>query len=191
MPSTKDPPTSPTAPLAPFPPPPPSPEDRSLAPEFYGFVAWSTTYLLFGLYLLWALLPDPWILALGVEWYPSREWALLVPAWTVVLVLLTYATYFAMAIHGTPSFADLSTLTDTKALLPDPPTDPSASPWTSYAGFADAGAPPEAYDIPIGLVNRVLYSDDAPRIRTPASKPTPPSEEARTPARSVHGTCQT
>ncbi len=67
----QDEPTSPTAPLAPYPPLPP-PEARSRAPEFYGFVAWTATYLLFVLYLLWAFLPDDAILALGVTWYPNR-----------------------------------------------------------------------------------------------------------------------
>ena len=64
-------PTSPTSPLAPFPPPPPA-GSRSRAPEFYGFVAWAVTYLLFVLYFLWAILPDEWIVWLGVSWYPNR-----------------------------------------------------------------------------------------------------------------------
>lgn len=64
-------PTSPVSPLAPYPPLLPA-ESRSRAPEFYGFVAWASTYLLFVLYLAWALLPDRAILALGVSWYPNR-----------------------------------------------------------------------------------------------------------------------
>lgn len=64
-------PTSPVSPLAPYPPLLPT-ESRSRAPEFYGFVAWASTYLLFVLYLAWALLPDRAILALGVSWYPNR-----------------------------------------------------------------------------------------------------------------------
>lgn len=64
-------PTSPTSPLAPYPPLLPT-DTRSRAPEFYGFVAWTSTYLLFVLYLLWDFLPDNAILALGVSWYPNR-----------------------------------------------------------------------------------------------------------------------
>jgi hypothetical protein len=63
-------PTSPTAPLAAFPPQPE--EHRSRAPEFYGFVAWSSTYLLFLLFILWGFLPDEWIVWSGVTWYPNR-----------------------------------------------------------------------------------------------------------------------
>lgn len=67
-------PTSPRSPLAPYPSHPA--ELKSRAAEYYGFVAWISTYALFVLYLLWALLPDTLIVHLGIEWYPSR-WAVL------------------------------------------------------------------------------------------------------------------
>ncbi|KAG0706955.1 PIG-P [Suillus ampliporus] len=144
-------PTSPESPLASFPlEPPASGEYRSRAPEFYGFVAWTSTSVVFVLYVLWALLPDEYIVWLGVEWYPSREWALLLPAYSIVLVLLTYSVYFSIAIARTPPFSDPSTLIDTKAHLP-------ALNANQYVKHADPGAIPELYDIPIGLVNRVVY----------------------------------
>ena len=129
-------PTSPTAPLAAF---PPQPEEyRSRAPEFYGFVAWSSTYLLFVLFILWSFLPDEWIVWSGVTWYPNRYfspvssfcvpseigvtrrrgWALLFPAWSMVLVLLTYFTYFSLALFATPPFSDISTITGMYTQLP-------------------------------------------------------------------------
>ena len=40
-----------------------------------------------------------------------REWALLIPAYGMVLVLLTYFTYFALALAGTPAFSDSRTIT--------------------------------------------------------------------------------
>jgi len=136
-------PTSPTAPLASF---PPQPEEyRSRAPEFYGFVAWSSTYLLFVLFILWSFLPDEWIVWSGVTWYPNRyfhlirlsrgvlseigvtgrrEWALLFPAWSMVLVLLTYFTYFSLALFATPAFSDISTITGTFQFPPRHPYIP-------------------------------------------------------------------
>ncbi|PIL23269.1 hypothetical protein GSI_14579 [Ganoderma sinense ZZ0214-1] len=128
-----DAPTSPTAPLAPFPPLPP-PAARSRAPEFYGFVAATGTYLVFALYLLWAFLPDAAILVLGVSWYPNREWSLLIPAYGMVLVLLTYFTYFALALAGTPPLADMRTITDSKAHLPASPSDADAAPDVDFNG---------------------------------------------------------
>ena len=64
--------SSPRSPTAPHRWPPESEERRSRAPEFYGFVAWTSTYLLFVLYILWAVLPDKYIVKIGVTWYPNR-----------------------------------------------------------------------------------------------------------------------
>lgn len=63
---------SPRSPTAPYRWPPEPEERRSRAPEFYGFVAWTSTYLLFVLYILWAVLPDQWMIWTGVTWYPNR-----------------------------------------------------------------------------------------------------------------------
>ncbi|KAH0826703.1 PIG-P-domain-containing protein [Lanmaoa asiatica] len=126
-------------------------EHRSRAPEFYGFVAWSSTSVLFVIYVLWALLPDEYIFWLGVKWYPSREWSLLLPAYSVVLVLLAYFVYFSLAITFTPSFGDVSAIVDGKGHLPELVTP------NPYLKHADTAIVPELYDIPIGIVNRVLY----------------------------------
>jgi phosphatidylinositol glycan class P protein len=142
--------SSPISPIAPYPPIPP-PEYRSRAPEFYGFVAWTSTSALFFLYVSWALLPDELIVWLGVEWYPSREWALLLPAYSVFLVLLTYFVYFALAIASTPPFRDTCTIVDSRAHIP--PIGPA----NPYLAHARADTTPQLYDIPIGVVNRVAY----------------------------------
>ncbi|EIM88843.1 PIG-P-domain-containing protein [Stereum hirsutum FP-91666 SS1] len=160
-PSSADLPTSPIAPLAPFPPLPPA-EYRSRAPEFYGFVAWTSTSIIFVVYLLWALLPDEVILWLGVDWYPNREWALLVPSWLCIVALLTYFTYFAMALRGTPSFNDLRTITGQQDIS-GRERGPQA-----YAKFASPGVIPEAYDIPIGILNDVLYGHRGASRQRPA-----------------------
>ncbi|KAG8826424.1 hypothetical protein FRC17_008258 [Serendipita sp. 399] len=42
------------------------------APEFYGFVAWLITLLVYIAYVLWAILPDQVIQSVGIAWYPAR-----------------------------------------------------------------------------------------------------------------------
>jgi len=64
--------TSSRLPTAPHRWPPEDEDRRSRASEFYGFVAWTSTYLLFVLYILWAVLPDDWIQSTGMTWYPNR-----------------------------------------------------------------------------------------------------------------------
>ncbi|KIJ36321.1 hypothetical protein M422DRAFT_34286 [Sphaerobolus stellatus SS14] len=146
----QEPPTSPRSPLAVYPSPP-----QSRAAEFYGFAAFTGTSVLFILYHLWALLPDEVIRYIGVGWYPSREWAILVPAYSVILILLTYFTYWALALAATPSFDELSTITDSHAHVPRPHEE------NPYLVQANPDALPEQYDLPLGLVNRVLYRKEA------------------------------
>jgi hypothetical protein len=67
-------PTSPISPVAVYPPPTP-PDDENAAgtaAEFYGFVAWATTAILWFVYIFWALLPDSVIRGMGITWYPNR-----------------------------------------------------------------------------------------------------------------------
>lgn len=40
-----------------------------------------------------------------------REWAILVPAWSVTTFLLAYFVYLALAIVQTPSFSEMRTVT--------------------------------------------------------------------------------
>jgi hypothetical protein len=45
---------------------------RGATKEVYGFVAWIATFFLFGAYLLWAYLPESWLHAIGVTYYPDK-----------------------------------------------------------------------------------------------------------------------
>lgn len=159
---------------------------RSRAAEFYGFVAWTSTAIGFCLYILWALVPDRYIVWAGVHWYPNRysfihrvlldvfgwltacfsEWALLLPAWSVVLIITTYIVYSALAIAATPSFSEMRAITGELAQhslsarktyifdVDDRAHFPSDGEDNPYFSSTQS---PELYDIPIGVVNRVLY----------------------------------
>ncbi|KIL65987.1 hypothetical protein M378DRAFT_49014, partial [Amanita muscaria Koide BX008] len=128
---------------------------RSRAPEFHGFVAWTSTALLFVLYLLWALLPDDYIVWLGIRWYPNREWAILFPAWTVTLVLFTYFAYSMLAVARTPSFSDMCSIRDRHSKFQQ--SNLSLSRHDPFIAATKPDAPPETYDMPIGMINRILY----------------------------------
>ncbi|KAH7344706.1 PIG-P-domain-containing protein [Rhizoctonia solani] len=145
-------PTSPTSPVAVYPPPASSEDDDTpgTAAEFYGFVAWATTAILWFIYISWALLPDSVIRGMGITWYPNREWALLIPSYAVFLVLLTYFTYFALAIYATPSYSEVKSITDEHAHY-----RPMGR--TSLPAHDSRTTVPQVHDLPIGLVNRVLY----------------------------------
>ncbi|KAF8343087.1 PIG-P [Cantharellus anzutake] len=125
--------------------------------EIYGFVALVSTSILYVVYLIWAFIPDRYLVSAGIKWYPSREWSILVPSYTMVVVLLAYWSYFALAWSSTPSFDSLSTIVDEYSAAP-----PSESGINPYLRHALPDAVPEIYDIPIGMVNRVLYGPHPP-----------------------------
>ncbi|KAG9009780.1 hypothetical protein FRB94_011473 [Tulasnella sp. JGI-2019a] len=162
--NAQEPPTSPRSPLAAFPSIPTPATGGGRPQEFYGFVAWMATSLAWILFLLWAFLPDTWIQAVGIYWYPNREWALLLPAYSIIIAMLTYFTYWALAIVNTPSFSELRAITDSHAHIPPRGLDGEISP---YVALLSPDTIPEIYDIPIGVVNRMAYGKRK-RLRGPS-----------------------
>ncbi|KAF8348351.1 PIG-P [Amanita rubescens] len=141
--------------------------NRSRAPEFHGFVAWTSTALLFVLYLIWALLPDEYIIWLGIRWYPNREWAVLFPSWTVALFTFTYFAYSMLAIARTPSFNDTNSISDRHSRSQTPKL--STNQYDPFLAAAMPGSAPETYDMPIGMINRILYGKP-PYARRPGDR---------------------
>ncbi|KAG8786300.1 hypothetical protein FRC15_011730 [Serendipita sp. 397] len=161
-------PTSPIHPVAPYPPLETHVEAvqsrvarrraaGGRAPEVYGFVAWLMTLLVYITYVFWAIVPDQMIQSIGIAWYPAREWAVLLPAWSVVLFLTAYFVYIALGIYSTPPFSDTSTFTDSRAYFIPRNTESSQTEENPYLRFSDSHEIPAPYDIPTSLVNRVLY----------------------------------
>ncbi|KAH8194743.1 hypothetical protein TruAng_011085 [Truncatella angustata] len=66
--------------------------------EYYGFVLYLFSTLVFLTYLLWAYLPSPFLHALGIFYYPNRWWALAVPAFLTMLIVYIYV---ALACYNT------------------------------------------------------------------------------------------
>ncbi|GAA5877089.1 hypothetical protein JCM3774_002838 [Rhodotorula dairenensis] len=150
--------------------PPREPTDPAPTVESQGFVLYIGSLVAYGLYLAWAFLPERCLVAIGIEWYPSRDWALLVPAWIVMLVAFVYISYFLLTMYSTPSLALPEPYDDPRAYIPPPPRpelgkhDQSRPPtplWAHAVLLPEEAIPP-LYDLPIVVVERVLYgsSDD-------------------------------
>lgn len=58
--------------------------------EYYGFVLYLFSSLVFLTYLLWAYLPSPFLHVLGIYYYPNRWWALAIPAFLVMTLCYIY-----------------------------------------------------------------------------------------------------
>eukprot|EP01018_Ginkgo_biloba_P010475 Gb_18801 [translate_table: standard] len=64
--------------------------------EVYGFVGSISTIVAIGLFFLWAYLPEPWLHILGITYYPSRYWALAIPAYAMVTIVFVVAFYLSL-----------------------------------------------------------------------------------------------
>ncbi|KAK0748294.1 PIG-P-domain-containing protein [Apiosordaria backusii] len=75
----------------------PLPRARPKVPtyEYYGFVLYLFSSLLFLFYLLWSYLPSPFLHALGIYYYPNRWWSLAVPSFIVMLLVYIYVALAA------------------------------------------------------------------------------------------------
>ena len=91
-----------TAPLA---------ENRSTG-EYYGFALFIFATVLWIGWIGWALTPDAVLQSIGVAWYPNREWAFLLPAWSLFGVLAVYAVFIGWNARSTPELDELVNVSD-------------------------------------------------------------------------------
>ncbi|KAJ1045049.1 hypothetical protein NDA11_001095 [Ustilago hordei] len=63
-------------------------------------------------WIAWALTPDEVLQKVGIAWYPNREWAFLLPAWSLFVVLAVYAIFIGLNARNTPELEDINNVTD-------------------------------------------------------------------------------
>ncbi|GAA6023651.1 hypothetical protein JCM11491_006186 [Sporobolomyces phaffii] len=149
--------------------------DPAPSVESQGFLLYVASAVAYGVYLVWSLAPADFLARAGVAWHPAKEWAVLVPSWITVSVVYVYVAYALVNLshHPSPSPSD----SDSGAFVP-PPLAPR--PLVDAARPLGGGGPssvivvsrlyldsvvlaPEAipplYDLPLTVVNRVLYDD--------------------------------
>ncbi|CEH13330.1 N-acetylglucosaminyltransferase complex, subunit PIG-P, required for phosphatidylinositol biosynthesis [Ceraceosorus bombacis] len=95
------------------------------AREAYGFALFLFATLLGVLWVIWALTPDRLLKAAGLDWYPNREWAFLLPAWSLVAVLVTYTIFMSLNLYGNGDLADLSKVVDSHSNIHAVASDPA------------------------------------------------------------------
>ncbi|KAK4752339.1 hypothetical protein SAY87_021137 [Trapa incisa] len=80
--------------------------------EVYGFVGSITTIAATVLFLAWAYVPESWLHHIGIFYYPSRYWALAIPVYVMVTILLALGFYIGLNFLSTPPPTSLNTLFD-------------------------------------------------------------------------------
>lgn len=169
--------------------------------EVYGFVLWISTFVAYLCFLLWAFLPEHVLQSAGVTYYPSKWWAIGLPAYLCVLVMFIVVAYIGYNMYNTNPLSSRYTITDSFA-RPLDPSQPVISPAVLRARLAllnassDSGGPstpepvdeysvPEIADIPIETVNRILFhrvsTQQSAAAAAPAAAASPPAAVAPLP----------
>ncbi|EER17430.1 Phosphatidylinositol N-acetylglucosaminyltransferase subunit P, putative [Perkinsus marinus ATCC 50983] len=91
---------------------PTSPGSKSV--EVYGFVSWVACLVAGVIYLAWAFIPDRYLREIGITYYPSKWWAVVIPTLFLLIIFWTAGVILPFL-----SWALSPPLTD-KRLIEDP-----------------------------------------------------------------------
>ena len=112
--------------------------------KVYGFMSWMLAALGTVVFILWAILPDHVLRAIGISYYPSKWWV--VAASTYLVVSLFLGAFFYLA----SSFFMAPPLTSRRLIV-----DSFSAGKTGEFGFEI----PSARDLPWSAVNRLVLGD--------------------------------
>ncbi|XP_068496638.1 phosphatidylinositol N-acetylglucosaminyltransferase subunit P isoform X2 [Phaseolus vulgaris] len=117
--------------------------------EVYGFVGSITTVVATVIFFIWAYVPESWLQSAGISYYPSRYWALAVPTYVMVTVVLMLGFYIGLNFISTPSPASLNTIFD----------EFSKDPSSNECSLEDEKPIEPISDIGIDRINDIMFND--------------------------------
>ncbi|KAL2234310.1 UNVERIFIED_CONTAM: Phosphatidylinositol N-acetylglucosaminyltransferase subunit P [Sesamum indicum] len=118
--------------------------------EVYGFVGSITTVVSTVVFIIWAYVPDRWLHSIGIYYYPSRYWALAVPTFFSVTVVLAIGFYIGVNFMATPPPTSLNSMFD----------EFSREPLSGIPSTDDDEQPIEPIsDIDITQINDIMFNN--------------------------------
>ncbi|KAK6154181.1 hypothetical protein DH2020_013820 [Rehmannia glutinosa] len=118
--------------------------------EVYGFVGSITTVVSTVVFVIWAYVPDHWLHSIGIYYYPSRYWALAVPTYFMVTIVLAIGFYIGVNFMATPPPTSLNSMFD----------EFSREPVSEISSTDDDEQPIEPIsDIGINQINDIMFNN--------------------------------
>ncbi|CAK9178985.1 unnamed protein product [Ilex paraguariensis] len=118
--------------------------------EVYGFVGSISTVVATVIFLVWAYVPESWLHSIGIFYYPSRYWALAIPTYAMVTIVLAIGFYVGLNFLATPPPTSYTTIFDEFSREP--------SSFISSSEENDQPIEPIA-DIGINQINDLMFND--------------------------------
>ncbi|CAI9279161.1 phosphatidylinositol N-acetylglucosaminyltransferase subunit P [Lactuca sativa] len=118
--------------------------------EVYGFVGAISTVVATVIFMVWAYVPDPWLHSIGIFYYPSKYWALALPAYAMVIIATIFIFYIGLNFMATPPPSSFNSIFDENSREPvccDPVLEEDDRPIEPYS------------DIGIDQINELMFKD--------------------------------
>ena len=117
--------------------------------EVYGFAAYLASFVLFGLYLAWAFIPDEVLRGFGLTYTPAKHWAISIP------FFLTLSFAFLPLYYTSLNLISTDSLTSEKIFTH--PEEKSKKQLEKHRRLLSKGGLPPIYDIPLTEVNQRMF----------------------------------